>query len=201
MSLQSYTQAFHKIVYKVKKNQNTIDIERKKSYRTILINTYNDIVEYIGTKYQNTNQNNRDRYDQAENQALVALIECLDILNCIHALTVTDNIGQLIDFSNVSEPQELNTNESVRQSDIGQDLTLEEKQSAEESNIESEKEVEENTEKETKRNPEVEPIQENIIPDPILETNSIMADKTIEFLNVCRSILNADYKGDPLELQ
>lgn len=168
-------------------NSESTDVEKLDLLRIQVINEYNDIVEYVNSKYRKANQKNKEIYDSNLVFCRNELVKALKKLNC--QFNLADSLYELIALEDVEKPV-IGTED--------RDSSTDSTRSQEENNIASEEtpiqnlsffdEVE--TDSNTDNNSE-----------PGRNKNNKMTDLTLpEFLKMASTFINKTFTGDPLAL-
>lgn len=148
-------------------------IETITSYKTKIILAYNVFTTYCINKFNaTTDENNKDILRKNAEYAVSKLKECLLKLNCEHSDTIS--AFDLIDEDQIGTPS------------VSRASSSETEPSTDSGNVDNQ------TDEESDENPLIQV-------STLFEQNPTMAN--LELLNLCKSILNTDYKGEPLELE
>lgn len=93
---------FQATVNKIKTNYVTADDDTLSSYRTILVNQYNDIVDHINVKQPRANAENKEIYGRNRIFCRKLLIQALDLLKCTYDIDL--DLKSHIVLQDISEP-------------------------------------------------------------------------------------------------
>lgn len=195
-------------IYKTAKRELSKNPDTLLNYKTTLVVTYNDLIQYITHFYDKFSEESQQQLRERIESSKQKVIDCFLILNLDY--NWSENLFVLIDIAQVNEKptaQAVSSGVTVEEDNIVQaDTESGEEEKGDEHSTHEQLNVSDNLTFEDSVDTQVHGETSNGINPPVNNTDNFgntetMVQSTSEFLKLAASIINYKFAGDPLKLQ